>query len=419
MSRQHFDHARGNRKTLVVGFDFGTHSSKVVCRERGRRHGRIMQFDQQADGYPLFASPSVIRQVRNKLYFGSQAFKTSGGTLYHSLKVSLLTDSKPLSAAPPEGLTVDWLVAAYLAWAFLRIRCSLVDSGYTNIFLNVAAPMTHIENPKLKARYLSVVQAAWRLSFESHTHCIEQGLTVDKMERMLRSVLSAAIESTEARHFEVLPETIAPVVSLSLDPLMKPSVYAIVDMGAGTTEFAVFHAGVPGVDQMVLCYKDKTILLGGNELQMAEQSGDASQVKAIVDRIEREYRQIWRNGYSVDAANELSKRRWKDLILVLSGGGTRHTAVDRRLRGANPVPRWPDHPTSFEVCRHVPATLELENPMSIDDGSMFAVANGLAIERKKWPVVFEPHEIEPLTAPPEPERRERRWWEEEPRPRWV
>ena len=418
MSQQTVRHTRGNRKTLIIGFDFGTHSSKVVFRERGKPDGRIVRFDEHADDYPSCASPSVIRQVRNKLFFGTHALKTSGGTLFRSLKVSLLTDSKRLPAARSHELDSDSLVAAYLTWAFQRVRSSLRSGKSANAFLNIAAPMTHVENPKLKARYLRIVQAAWKLSFDAQAVRIEQGITVVEMARMLRDVVSDSIEGTEMRRFDVLPETIAPVVSLSLDPFMRPSVYAIVDMGAGTTELSVFHAGEPGADQKVLCYKDKTILLGGNDLQIAERSTGNSKVTRIVNRVEREYRQIWERGYSVDSASPLSQRRWKDLILVLSGGATRHVMLDRRLRRANPVPKWRGYTTSFEACRHVPGTLELDNQMTIDDGSMFAVANGLAIERKKWPEVFQPREIEPLTEPKQ-ETRERNWWEEEPRPRWV
>lgn len=123
----------------------------------------------------------------------------------------------------------------------------------------------------------------------------------------------------------------------------------------------------------------------------------------------------------MDAAIELSRDRWKDLTLVLSGGGTRHAAVARRLGGANPVPPWPGYETSFEVCRHVPGTLEIKAPMGDDEGSMFAVANGLAIERRNWPIVYEPHQIEPLTPTDRTEQKSKSYWwsSDENRPRWV
>jgi hypothetical protein len=88
------------------------------------------------------------------------------------------------------------------------------------------------------------------------------------------------------------------------------------------------------------------------------------------------------------------------------------------MRRANPIPKWRGYATTFQACRHIPGNLERKSEMTADDRSMFAVANGLAIERMKWPIVFEPHEIEPLTSP-EPEAKGPNWWEEERRPRWT
>jgi hypothetical protein len=408
---------RGNRRTLIVGFDFGTHSTKVVVRERGRPEGRIAQFDAFSRNYPTSASPSVVRLIGDRLYFGTTALNASGGELYSALKVALLTNSSRRAGDVLDSID---LVTAYLAWSFQQVRNSLGDDKYANVFLNVAAPMSHVEDKELKKKYLRIVQAAWNLTFQAHETRIEQGISVSQIATLLRPLMNAPIQGTEVRRFDVLPETIAPIVSLSLDPLMKPSIYVIVDMGAGTTEVSVFHAGDPGPDQKILCYKDKTILVGALDLQSAEGAsglGGKDRVKEIINRIEVEYRGIWKSGYLVDAANPLSKRRWKDVIVVLSGGGTRHVAVDQRLRKSNPVPRWKGYETSFVVDRHVPGTLLLSKGLSKNDGSLFAVANGLAIERAKWPIVFEPHEIEPLTAP-EPDK-PRHDWSEDHRPPWV
>jgi hypothetical protein len=58
----------------------------------------------------------------------------------------------------------------------------------------------------------------------------------------------------------------------------------------------------------------------------------------------------------------------------------------------------------------MPGTLELESEMDDDDGSMFAVANGLAIERRHWPVVFQPDQIERVTPTEEVEKKPQGYW---------
>ncbi len=413
MSLRSVRRLRGNRKTIIIGFDFGTHSTKVVVRERGRADGHIARFDESSEGYPCYASPSLVRSVENRLFFGTEALRTSGGKLFSSLKVSLLPGFNYGTASFLDELDSPALVAAYFAWAFQQLRGSLKEYSEANLFLNLAAPMSHFENSELKNRYLRIIQAAWNLSFVEQPIPIYQGIRSSEAARIVGPLLEAPVLGPEHRRFEVLPETIAPVVSLSLDPWMEPGMYMIADMGAATTEMSVFHAGETGAEQKVLCYQDETMLLGGTDLHLAEQLEERQQrveIDRIVRRLEKQYPRLWQLGYQLDAPNHRSRERWKKLTLVLSGGGTRHEAVANRLSGVNPMQPWPHCDTRLNVCRHMPGTLELESEMDDDDGSMFAVANGLAIERRHWPVVFQPDQIERVTPTEEVEKKPQGYW---------
>lgn len=392
------NHTRGAGKTIVIGFDFGTHSTKVVVRERGRVEGFIASFDDACDGYPQLASPSLVRCENDRLYFGAEALRRTGGDLFRSLKVNLLAgvDAGRFASFPLDSST---LVAAYLAWAFQKLRRSLPQYADSRVFLNLAAPMSHVERPQLRDKYLRILQAAWMLSFGDGECEVDQGVALGEARNVIEGLFKSPLEGPESRRFEVLPETIAPVVSLSLDPWMAPGMYMIVDAGAGTTEMAVFHAGGAGADQRVLCYYDETMLLGGNDLRLAERY-EGSERMATIEQVVRQmvshYCRIWQLGYRLDAPNHRSRQRWKQLTLVLSGGGTRHEEVAVRLEGRNPMHPWPDHETHYEICRHAPKTLESPPDMHDLDRSMYAVANGLAIQRMRWPIVFQPHEIAPL-----------------------
>jgi len=252
--------------TLIIGFDFGTHSTKVVVRERGQPGGSIAHFDEDAEGYPLHASPSLVRCVNDRLYFGTEALTRHGGKLFRSLKVSVLPQVEHIVASFSDELDSPLLVAAYFGWAFEKLRQSLPTSAEASVFMNLAAPMSHFESPELKNRYLQIIQAAWHLSFSSEATPLHQGIGVSSVAQLIAPLLKEPIIGPELRRFEVLPETIAPVVSLSLDPWMEPGMYMIIDTGAGTTEMSVFHAGESETDQKVLCYRDETMLLGGNDL---------------------------------------------------------------------------------------------------------------------------------------------------------
>jgi hypothetical protein len=399
MASQQVRRPLGNRKALIVGFDFGTHSTKVVLRERGKADGRIAQFDEAAEGYPPYASPSLVRYVGGRLYFGTEALRLRGGTTFGSLKVSLLAGRKEVMTSAPGGLNPTILVAAYFAWAFQKVLRSLKDYSDAKLFINVAAPMSHFENHLLKSRYLQMIQAAWNLSMAEYASPICQGARCADAVHVLASLLEEPVLGPEYRRFDVLPETIAPVVSLSLDPWTEPGIYMIVDTGAGTTEMSVFYAGEAGADQKVLCYQDETMLLGGNDLSLAEGLGHHEQlieINRIVGRLEKQYRRLWHLGYQLENASSHLRKQWKKLTLVLSGGGTRNVRVASRLHEINPMQPWPECETRLNVCRHRPGTLDLDSDMSDDDGSMYAVANGLALDRMHWPIVFLPDQIERL-----------------------
>ena len=317
-----------------------------------------------------------------------------------------------LNRSTQDNIDDSFLVAAYLAWAFQQIRRSM-QTRYDKVFLNMAAPMSHVENPILKEKYLRIVQAAWNLSFAKDSPLIMQGISVKDLSRYLLPQLAQPVQPKEIRQFEVLPETIAPVVSLSLDPWMKSGMYMIVDTGAGTTEFSVFHAGDPGANQKILCYRDETLLIGGNALTRptrADRSLSEEQILKAVSEIENNYRCVWQKGYQLDRPNHTARIRWQELTLVLSGGGTRNTLLGQTLRNANPIYPWPADDTRFEVCRHRPGTLEMRDSMDDEEFSMFAVANGLALDRSKWPIVFQPNEIEALVPTEEVENKPQGYW---------
>ncbi len=408
--------ARSNRKTIVVGFDFGTHSTKVVFRERNQRNGRILQFDQSAEGYPRLASPSLVRCVGERLYFGTEALTRLEGTLYRSLKVDLLPGSTSRNVPPPIGMDIPMLVAAYFSWAFLKLSRRLPAESHRDaiVHINLAAPMSHFENPHLKDKYLRIVQAAWKAS-EPSLMSIDQGISISEVIQVLKPLLKEPVRGSEHRHFVVLPETIAPVVSLGREPLMEPGMYMIVDTGAGTTEMSVVYVGETGAYQKVLCYQDETILLGGNDLHLAaglEATEQSAQLKKIADRLEKQLGCVWKKGYDLDKDGApISRERWKQLTVVPSGGGTKHDEVARllqKMRQFSSIRQWLNDSKSLKVIRHTPTTIEPGT--SKEDLSLFVVANGLAIERQRWPVRYHPEQIEPLTSDAEVADKPQGYW---------
>lgn len=310
----------------------------------------------------------------------------------------------------PNGLTPDLLVACYLSWVLSRVNHA-VEKYYRDaqpkLFLNVAAPMNHIENEALKTRYLQIIQAAWLSVFEEDACPVAQGSDLTKLKPRFRELLERDVPSKEVRTFEVLPETVAPIVSLSLDPRMEPGMYMIVDMGAGTTELSVNSVEEPGADQRVLCYEDQSVRFGGDNITwIEERDPDDPRRKQDLDEFVQSFmkvfRRTWGTGYQKDSRNPVARDKWRDFQVLLTGGGARQKDVEQAIRYALPFGQFPVGKRDYRVSWHSPIDIAYgggTNGHASGSESLLAVAHGLSIPRQQWPVFFAPRDVETQQAP--------------------
>jgi len=410
-----------------VGVDFGTYSTKILIRPRGEEKAELVQIEPSAEGYPWFASPSLVRVVDDKVFFGGLALEKSGGSLYRSLKVRLL-EAIEQTISPDfqrrDTITPDLLVAGYLSWVLGRLKRQ-IDARYRygspRVFLNMAAPMNHIEDKALKTRYLRIIQAAWESVFGAGGFPAEQGMPLKDLESRFAPWLDRQVPDRTVRLYEVLPETLAPIVSLSLDPRMDAGMYMIVDMGAGTTEISVNHLGQRHADQIVLCYADESIRIGGDDFSKIEDDlrGQADAIRhhhqELVDRFLKVFRRTWFEGYRKDMANHTARRRWQQLCVLLAGGAARRDIILDAIRGNCPMYAFLDCDRLYEVRWHKPIGIEMGHPQeehSESDNTLLSVAHGLSVPRQQWPISFPPSDVEHLPGTEVIEKPPAYWWSE-------
>lgn len=386
--------------TFIVGLDYGTHSTKIVVRRRDdptTPDALIVdpRVGTETDEYPAFASPSLVLVKDDQIWFGREAWRRRArGQLHRSLKVRLLehdtTDSPPANE-------VDVLVAAYLAWIIGGIRTDIEErtpSRSARIVLNVAAPMSHVENPELKSRYEHILAAAWAASVERR---IGQGSSVRETHEILRPLIESTVAPESDRPFKVLPETVAPVISLSEHPDCIPGLYAVVDIGAGTTEISLIHVGEPGTGQKIVCYDDVSFGLGGDQLS----SVTLSEQRELSHRFQHTLRKSWCTAYRKDAPNRAAMERWRSLRILRTGGAGKHPHIERKLAAGHPATARGEA-AQIEVRRYewkswydpvvrIPSAAGLQAPLHL-----LAVAHGLSIEAPRWPDWFRPSEVEKL-----------------------
>lgn len=388
---------------MIVGFDFGTHSTKILYRKRHEETARVLVIDEAVPGYPAFASPALVRLDRGLLWFGSAAHKRTEGVLYRSLKVRLLGPGDEPDENYPLGPAPDLLIATYLTWAFQRVRAELDKLFDADVRLNLSVPMDQFEEPRRKLRMLQIVQAAWTIANDSSEAAVQQGVELRLVQDRLRALMDGKVADEGDRKFDVHPETVAPIVSLSMDPRTAPGMYLIVDIGAGTTEVSINHSVESGVNHRVVCYFDESAPIGGDQFSALNRfAADKRQLQCelLANRIVEICARVWACGYRKDAPNHLTRTRWRKLTILLSGGGARHPAIRSAFEGS---PRLLSHlklcDVRCEVRTHSPVNVVLEPPLcTLQDLALLVVAKGLTREREKWPKVFNPPEVEPLQA---------------------
>ena len=393
-------------------------------RLRGERVARIVTLDDSTDGYPWFASPSLVCLDGDRIVFGRDAAMHKRGMVFPSLKVRLLQPRIAEDTADdnfPVGIGPDLLVACYLSWALRRIKQDTADLESSSMFLNVAAPMDHIEDETLKTRYLRIVQAAWESVFGEEQRAVEQGAKIEDLKNWFMPWLKddKAVPGIEHRRYEVLPETVAPIVSLSRNPEMAPGMYLIVDMGAGTTELSVNHVGERGADQRIVCYADESNYLGAADFEYIDVNIDsnpelATRRDAMLTRFRKAYKRTWYKGYEKDAQNRAARQRWSDLTVLLAGGGGQRSEISQTITESRPMQQFfDDDESSYEVTWHHPTLVDLDDAPADadpDDYALLAVAHGLSVPRQQWPDVFEPADVERLKGEKKRSTPVEHWW---------
>ena len=382
------------RRNSTIGLDYGTHSTKVVHRVRGADRGRIIRIDRPCEGYPLNATPSMIREIDGRLYFGTLATEFSCGVDYGSLKADLLQSSGDTNI----DRQIDVLAASFIAWSLGEILSSDSDLAADNPIVQVSAPTSHHGDPSLNDRYLRIVHAAY--TYAGKFSRVEQGVNLAFLTKEIGLVLDQPLPARGERRFFVAPETVAPIVSLQLEPITEPGIYLIADMGAATTEMSICAVNDETLGNSILAYADSTDAQGGNVLGDLEGmivGRSQRKLDKFLKRLRSQAEQVWYRGFEKDMRCRAARERWDKLRILLTGGATHHPDIRKHFDVlVRPILNWNEKQHKQTVDRHYPTTLLCDDGFQDEDLSLFAVANGLSVQRAMWPEFYHGEEIPAL-----------------------
>lgn len=424
---------RSESRDVVLGIDYGTSTTKVMCRPFGERQGTVVAATENGDAL----WPSLVAIHDGRLHFGHDAAECPDPIPW--LKMVLAQGPKNETALGIEesyGLHPHMLAAFFLAWVIADARRAVKAAfGDVRLTYNLAAPLDNLSDPSIEERYALTLHRAEQLARDAI-----QGWSLESAQALWDRIsgrLQVVPPESERATF-VLSEVHAATCEVVRQQRLPDGHYAVLDIGAGTTDISVFlfrsgvqqhtvngtiayfASGVLGqacnaVDHRIIGAlsdaglvdtediwsrllsakqnsRDGAIALGGVTLGLEQVRALA---RPIGHNIHRRYLEVVAEAFEKEAR----RGNWQELRLLFIGGGGRFQPFRDRVQSDFPL----------DCIRSVmPEELHLgERPnLLIQDRIvelpvpeyLFFVASGLSYHVSQIPEEIRPHDVSPLPA---------------------
>ena len=236
---------------IVIGFDFGTSSSKIVIRDSGRQTAYAVPFGSLA-----CSGNSHLIPTRIFISDDGEISLSAGDHCYSDLKARLTDNPEEeifTATNTSISITASELVAAYMA-EVIRIsrswflQCTEVIYKTTHIFwhINLGIP-SDIYDEMLGKRFQTIVAAAWRISRIDGSIAIAE---VKDILKGVRNLINTKEKNDEPNNNETLwlhpdfvnihPEVIMEVVGYVKSASRTSGLHLLIDVGAATLDTATF-----------------------------------------------------------------------------------------------------------------------------------------------------------------------------------
>ncbi len=348
-------------RTIIVGVDFGTSSTKVIWQDLGDNHFEVFQWHHSRNGLPSNLLPSTVMIRDGFIYFGLSSDDVRDGDVWlPSIKLCVLcrhdnSICRCNSAAarhgmvrPPDSgdsIAASSFACLFLAYVFQQVESSLAARFPDDELLliwNLGCPMDHVDESSRKNEWERMAG----LAIDLHSD-MSDPVQLSLLAGVTRRLPTFAVPTPDDRNYFVQPEGLAAVKAFLESPHAESKSYAIVDVGAGTTEVSFFFYGhvmtEVGRPLRPSYLADTTAAVGGGkiDLELAQAWGCAvedarrrkeagSPTAPVVGSIDEICSQYRRTSCEILRRNLLTgpDRRF-DLFLI--GGGARLFVLTRAL----------------------------------------------------------------------------------------
>lgn len=413
---------RGER-TLIVGVDFGTSSTKVIWQDLTDNKFDIFRWYPGEMGPTAFLLPSTLDINESKIVYGRYEEKSKSEIRLSSIKLCVLCRNNPQICSCGNSIVQKGMVnmpysdeiypANVFACMFIAHVFRTVDNTLQTRFpnddlvivWNIGCPMDYLDVSKRKTEWESMTG----LALQIHKKGIDLAST-ESLRHVAASLDTYVVPMQSDRNFQVLPEGLAAVKAFLESAYAEAKTYAIVDVGAGTTEVSFLFNGrdmkVQGHPLRPCYLADSTQPVGGlqidSELAKAWHC-EVEEARARKHRgeshlpplssVQKICSQYARTCWDIVKGRKLTARNDKRFDLFVIGGGARLRSLHKALCSEG-------LPGSFvlEKARQLQPPKSLRNGNALQRDYDFLVnACGLA-SSLDWEY-YPPHEVTPMAPP--------------------
>jgi hypothetical protein len=413
-----------SERTLIVGVDFGTSATKVIWQDLSDNRFEVFRWSGVSSSAGSFLFPSTVTFRAGRLHFGLQESEVLRDDIrLLSIKLCVLCRGLPSicrcgNAKASQGMIhlpayenstqASSITCLFLAFVFREVETRL-RARYPNdnlIFLwNLGCPMDHLDDRDRQTEWERMAGVA--MGLRTRISNPVNGSLVAEASEMMKVLM---VPDQCDRNYFVQPEGFAAVKAFLESPHSDSKTYAIVDVGAGTTEVSFLFNG-RAMAEIGQPFKpsylaDSTEAIGGGkiDLELAQAWGcDVMEARRrkeqgkhdcprtpTIESICLQYRKTCARAARERKLVSLNDKRF-DLFVI--GGGGRLAVLKSALKASQ-------MPGGFVLERSRP----LQPPKSLKDKAqlessfdLLAIACGLA-SSLDWEY-FPPREVESMGQP--------------------
>ncbi len=235
---------------IIIGVDFGTSTTKVIWQDLSDNHFEAVRWHPHKDGLEQWLLPSTVLLRYGTMHFGfPESERESDGICFRSLKLCLLCKRKPsvcrcgnpgaqrgkIRLSDSDGeFPAAAFAALFLAYVFREVERKLRERFPDDelvLLWNIGCPMDYADADGYRRDWEELAGVAMGLRMEVG-HPAEMALLSECAGRLD----GFTVPAKEERNYFVQPEGLAAVKAFLESPDAEMKTYAIVDVGAGTTE---------------------------------------------------------------------------------------------------------------------------------------------------------------------------------------